>query len=336
MKKELLGITWASLSYSWYLPLLLVGIFLVVYYAQKKNAAISVLSSRKWRSSLVANFSEKRNWFHALMVSIAMSIFFIALLRPQWDKKDENIQQQGRDLIIALDVSRSMLAQDMKPNRLEFAKKKIKELVNTLASERISLVLFSGEPIVQCPLTTDYAAFLLFLDQIDSETISSGTTALDRVLQKVLEIFKDQLTSNNKALVMFTDGEDFSSNLVHVKEEAHALGLPIITVGVGTPEGAPLPIVDEQGKHVGYQKDENDTVIISQLNEGILMSLAQGIGGVYVHAQQNTSHDIQQIIVAVEKMEKAAFEEKKVGSLHDQYPYFVGVGLAFLIGAWLL
>ena len=106
-------------------------------------------------------------------------------------------------------------------SRLEFAKKKIKNLVNALASERISLVLFSGEPIVQCPLTTDYAAFLLFLDQIDAETISSGTTALDKVLQKVLMMFKDQLTSNNKALVMFTDGEDFSSNLVHIKEEAH-------------------------------------------------------------------------------------------------------------------
>ena len=97
MKKELLGITWASLSYSWYFPLLLVGIFLVVYYAQKKNAAISVLSSRKWRSSLVANFSEKRNWFHALMVSIAMSIFFIALLRPQWDKKDERADDGDRN-----------------------------------------------------------------------------------------------------------------------------------------------------------------------------------------------------------------------------------------------
>ena len=128
MKKELLGVTWASLQYVWYLPLLLLGIFLVVYYARKKNAAISALSSRKWRSSLVANFSEKRTWYRAFLLSCAMSILFIALLRPQWDKKDENIQQQGRDLIIALDVSRSMLAQDMKPNRLEFAKKKIKEL----------------------------------------------------------------------------------------------------------------------------------------------------------------------------------------------------------------
>lgn len=336
MKKELLGITWASLQYVWYLPLLLLGIFLVVHYARKKNAVVSKLSSRKWRSVLMENFSERRTWHRAFLLSCAMSILFIALLRPQWDKKDENIQQQGRDLIIALDVSRSMLAQDMKPNRLEFAKKKIKELVDTLASERISLVLFSGEPIVQCPLTTDYAAFLLFLDQIDSETISSGTTALDRVLQKVLDMFKDQLTSNNKALVMFTDGEDFSSNLVQVKEEAHALGLPIITVGVGTSEGAPLPIVDEQGRHIDYQKDENNIVIISQLNEGILMSLAQGIGGVYVRAQQDTSHDISQIVTSVQKMEKAAFDEKKVGSLCDQYPYFVGAGLAFLFGAWLL
>ena len=112
--------------------------------------------------------------------------------------------------------------------------------------------------------------------------------------------------------------------------------MPIITVGVGTPEGAPLPIVDEHGKQIDYQKDENNTVIISQLNEGILMSLAEGIGGVYVLAQQDNESDIQHIVRAIEKMEKAAFDEKKVGSLHDQYPYFVAAGLGLLMGAWLL
>lgn len=336
MKKEFFGITWASLQYIWALPLLLIGIVFIIYYSKKKKAAISMLCAKKWRSSLLSGYSEKRIGYKAASMMLALSILFVALLRPQWDKKDEHIQQQGRDLVIALDVSRSMLAQDIAPSRLEFAKKKIKNLVNALASERISLVLFSGEPIVQCPLTTDYAAFLLFLDQIDAETISSGTTALDKVLQKVLMMFKDQLTSNNKALVMFTDGEDFSSNLVHIKEEAQTLGLPIITVGVGTPEGAPLPIVDEYGKQIDYQKDENNTVIISQLNEGILMSLAEGIGGVYVLAQQDNESDIQHIVRAIEKMEKAAFDEKKVGSLHDQYPYFVAAGLGLLMGAWLL
>ncbi len=336
MKMSLFGITWASAHYSIYLPFVIAMIVLVIWYYKKKHHAIELLSAPQWRSALISHYSAKKNWYKAFLISCAMILLFFALLQPQWDKKEEQIKQQGRDLIIALDVSRSMLAQDIKPNRLAFAKEKIKVLVNSLASERISLVLFSGEPVVQCPLTTDYAAFMLFLDQIDSETISSGTTALDRVLQKVIMLYKNQLNTKNKALVVFTDGEDFSSNLATVKQEAHSIGLPIITVGVGTPEGAPIPIIDDQGKQIDYQRDEQGSVVISQLNEGILMSLAEGVGGVYVLAHDNDMSDIKKIIRSIETIEKAEFDDKKISALQDHYNYFVAISFICFFIAWLL
>lgn len=336
MKTSFFGITWASAQYVIYFPLILVMIALIVLYYHKKQQAVALLTAAQWRSLLITHYSAQKNWYKVFFLSLALVALFLALLQPQWDKQEEQIKQQGRDLIIALDVSRSMLAQDIKPNRLTFAKEKIKALMHALASERISLVLFSGEPIVQCPLTTDYAAFMLFLDQIDSETISSGTTALDRVLQKVLALYKEQLTTKNKALVVFTDGEDFSSNLAAVKEEAKMIGLPIITVGVGTPEGAPIPIVDDNGRQVDYQRDEHGAIVMSQLNEGILMSLADGIGGAYVLADAHDTNDVKKIVRSIEYLEKAAFDEKKVSSLQDHYLYFVLVSFVCFLIAWLL
>ncbi len=335
MKTMLFGINWASAHYILYLPFVIVLIVLVIWYYRKKHQAIELLSAPQWRSSLITQYSAQRNWYKAFLISCGLLILFVALLQPQWNKKEEQIKQQGRDLIIALDVSRSMLAQDIKPNRLAFAKEKIKALIHSLSSERISLVIFSGEPVVQCPLTNDFAAFMLFLDQIDSETISAGTTALDKVLQKVLSLYKDQLTTKNKALVVFTDGEDFSSNLATVKEEARTMALPIITVGVGTPEGAPIPIIDDQGKQLDYQRDEKGSVVISQLNEGILMSLAEGIGGVYVLAQSNDASDIKKIVRSIETIEKASFDDKKISALQDHYSYFVFISFVCFLIAWL-
>lgn len=266
---------------------------------------------------------------------VGCASLFIVFLRPQWGAIEQTIEQEGRDLFIALDVSRSMLAQDKKPDRLTFAKQKIKQLVGTLKSERVGLVIFSGSALVQCPLTVDYGAFYLFLNQIDAETISSGTTALDQVIKKIIDIFARAPARKNKLLVILTDGEDFSSNLTKVREQAREVGVHIFTMGIGTPEGAPVPVVDDEGRQHGHQKNEQGEIVISRLNEGILRSLSAESGGTYVRASEGDA-DINELVRMVQQFEKEKFEDKTVPTLQERYPIFAVIAFICFLLEWLL
>jgi Ca-activated chloride channel family protein len=228
-----------------------------------------------------------------------------------------------------------MLAQDMKPNRLTFAKQKIRRLVSFLKSERVGLLIFAGMAVVQCPLTTDYNAFFMFLDSLDAQTISSGTTALDEALKKSLTVFSQGKNQKTKLLVMFTDGEDFSSNLTGVKEQVVKEGVTIFTIGVGTAQGAPIPVIDEYGHQKEYEKDSRGGVIMSRLNEGILKVLARESGGQYLSATES-DQDIRTIVSAVEQFEQEKFEDRTIIHWHERYMYFVALGLFLLVCEWLV
>ena len=182
-----------------------------------------------------------------------------------------------------------------------------------LSCERVGLILFSGSSIIQCPLTTDYGAFLMFLDAIDVETVSAEQQRIDQAIANSiwthLGLMKDK---KNKLLVIFTDGEDFSSNLATIKREAIQKGLHIFTVGVGTQEGAPrLPLYDPYGKQIGHQLDDKGNVVITRLNEGILRSVAQDSGTIYMSATSDDS-DLRSLVRAVSSFEKEKSKIKKL------------------------
>lgn len=335
MKITLFGITFASAQNIILFPAL-IGILALVWWCfTSRKKIITALAAPQWQSHLVLNYNSSKQFAKFGLLMIGFISLFLAFLQPQWDKKEEPVAQEGRDLFIALDISKSMLAQDVFPNRLTLAKSKIATLLTQLGSERVGLLLFSGSSVVQCPLTSDFGAFMMFLNQIDHSTMSSGTTALDSAIQKVVDIFKTTPNRNNKVLVVFTDGEDFSSNLSAIKQEAQKMGLRIITVGVGTSEGAPIPLLDDNGNKAGYQNDEKGTVVISKLNEGILSSLASSLGGLYVHATTD-SQDLKKIVTYVERMEKERFDDKKIQSLQEQYHYCIAMSLICFILEWLL
>lgn len=337
MKNTLFGITWASAESILYLmPLLIFLLGVIVWQYYKRFVAVTLLAAPQWRSLLLCNFSKTKQFLKIIFLAFGFGALLLAFMQPQWDRKEEPICQEGRDLFIALDISRSMLAQDVAPDRLTLAKTKIKTLLNLLGCERLGLMLFSGSPVVQCPLTTDYDAFLMFLDQIDYSTMSAGTTALDKAIQKTLDIFNAVPQKKNKLLVIFTDGEDFSSNLTAIKNEAQRVGLRIVTIGIGTQEGAPIPLFDANAQKVGYQLDEKGTAVISCLNEGILNSLASNLGGLYIHASDQNNNDLKKLVAYVEQMEKEKFEDKKIQSLQEQYHYFVAVSLICFILEWFL
>jgi Ca-activated chloride channel family protein len=288
-----------------------------------------------WASRLIKNFSFSKLIIKSVFITLGLIFICLALLRPQWDKKEESVMQEGRDVFFALDISRSMLATDCVPNRLACAKQRIKEILKQLDAERVGLILFSGSAFVQCPLTADYSAFNLYLDQVDVETISSGSTALDQALNETLRVFKRLPSRKNKLLVLFTDGEDFSSNLHALKRQAKQEDLRIFAIGVGTQEGAPIPLYNQYGTQEGHQKDDNGTVVITRLNDGILRTLTQDVGGMYIPLAHDGT-DVSMLVKKVQEFEKEELDEQHISRFEEQYPYFVLVSFICLAIEWLL
>lgn len=331
----LTGIEWGAQHHIYYLPVLAITLILILYRFIRMNHVRKKLAGTGKARMFLRHCSLGKISIKTILLTIGLISLFMAFLRPMWNKKEQVVEQTGRDLFIALDISRSMLAADVSPNRLTVAKEKIKKLLPLLSCERVGLILFSGSSIMQCPLTTDYDAFLMFLDQIDAETVSSGTTALDQAILKAMESFGAMPDKKNKLLVIFTDGEDFSSNLSDIKKKAAAAGLHIFTLGVGTPEGAPIPLYDPYGKQIGHQKDSKGNVVISRLNEGILKSVAQDSGSIYLHMTADDS-DLQSLVRALTAFEKEKLEDKKLTLLEDQYHYFLIISFGCLLLEWIL
>lgn len=316
-----------------YLPFLLILIFITVIRLNKIVYSVSNLAPVNF-NDVILNFSYKRNFFKIILLILGSLFLFFSLLSPQWNSRTENIQQEGRDIYIALDISKSMLAQDFSPNRLEWAKIKIKKLLNKLSTDRIGLILFSGSAFVQCPLTHDLSSFLSYLEQVDTEIISTGTTSIENAIKIALNKFSG-VNKKNKLLVIFTDGEDFSNNLLEVKKEVANQKLNIFTLGVGTVQGAPIPLYDKQGSKIGHQLDENGKIVISKLNKEILNSLSENSGGNFIQTTEN-DEDLNKIMSKIIKFEKEKYADKKLSYLEEQYPYFLIISFICFALEWIL
>lgn len=334
MSINFFGIVWAKLHYLVWFPLLFIGLGILLYRFKRVQSVRNMLAGTQLMV-LFRNLSVTKQKIKLLLMSIGLFFLFLALLHPQWNKTKETVQQEGRELFVALDISRSMLAADCMPDRLSCARQKIKQLLGLLSCERVGLILFSGSAFVQCPITADYSAFYMFLEQVDAELISSGTTALDKAIKQAIQSFKNMPKRKNKLLVIFTDGEDFSSNLAGVKKEAQQEGLHIFTIGVGTTQGAPVPLFDTEGKQVGHQKNDKGNVVISRLNEGILHTLAEDAGGKYLPMTEDDT-DLNALVHYVHSYEKERFEDKMFSRMEQQYPYFLSVSFLCFALEWLL
>lgn len=325
-------------TYLWTLGILLIILVLsiITYISFAKQQKIyDLLASKSNRTFLFKNYSYIKKKIKFFLYIIAIFCMGIALICPQWGIKEELIQREGHDLLIALDISKSMLSQDIEPNRLEAAKKKIKNLIESLRADRIGLILFAESAIIQCPLTVDTQAFFMALNSIDNQVVSSSTTALDAPIKKSIEIYQNMPAKKHKFLVIFTDGEDFASNLSKIKDEIKKNGLQVFTVGVGTLNGAPVPKIDIEGRYIGYEKNVDNSVAISHLNEKLLKLIASDSGGEYV-SFSSSNQDIDLINSKIKKYKKEIFEDKTVDQLQERYYYFAIIALIALLIEWIL
>jgi len=326
---------WGAPERILYFPLVLVLLLLVWFWGIKRLSRVRLLARPMHVSLMLAGFAPWRLYMRMALHSVALLCAFVALLQPQWGRKEVAVMQEGRDVLVALDISGSMQAQDLKPSRLAFVKLKIKKLLERLSFERVGLILFSGTAFVQCPLTADYQAFKVFLDQVTTESISSGTTSLGSAIAKAAEVFKRSAQRKNKLLLLVTDGEDFVSLPGDLKKVVEKENITVFAWGAGSTQGAPVPLYDMQGAMTGYAKNKDGSIATSVLNEELLQQLASLVGGLFQRVTPDDG-DIACIATALGRYEREQLEERSVTQYHDRYPLFLAGAWAALILEWLL
>ena len=266
-----------------YLFLLWIVPVLVVFYLyafRKRDKLLQLFCGKELVGELVPDFKRSRRGIKALLMLLSIIFGIVALTQPQWGFHWEEIKRVGVDIIVAIDVSESMLAEDVKPNRLERAKREIFDLIEMLEGDRVGLIAFAGTSFVQCPLTLDYGACKMFLDYIDTDLIPVPGTALADVIRTATKSFSKR-ERKSKALILITDGEDHEGEPIDAAKEAKKEGIKIFPIGVGQEGGAPIPLKDGSG---GFKKDRQGDMIITHLDETTLQKIALETGGSYVRS----------------------------------------------------
>ena len=270
-----------------------------------------------------------RRRLKALLLVCGLLFLIFGLARPQWGFHWEEVTRRGLDIIVAIDVSKSMLAQDVKPNRLERSKLAVKDLLRKLQGDRIGLIAFAGSAFLQCPLTADYNGFGLALDMLDIDTIPRGGTSIARAIKEAIRSFEGGL-KKYKVLVFITDGESHEGNTMKWAEKAKEEGIKIFCIGIGTKEGELIPYRTDAGER-GFVKDQGGNVVKSRLDEETLQKIALKTGGSYVRA---TGAEFGLDLIYEErlsKMEKRELESKMSKQFEERFQIFVLIGVVLLL-----
>ncbi len=270
----------------------------------------------------------------ALLILLGLALVVVTLARLQFGTHMEMLKREGIDIMVALDVSNSMLAQDMKPNRLEKAKQELRSIIDRLKGDRVGLIAFAGEAFVQCPLTLDYGAARMLLGAMDNSSVSIQGTSIKSAIEVAAKSF-EQREKKHKVLLLLTDGEDLEGGAQEAAEEAANSGIKLYTVGIGNPNGEPIPVLDRGGNQVGFKKDENGDVIISKLDEMTLQKIALATGGKYYNASAGEI-ELDRIFDDIGKMEKKELEGALVTRYDDRYQWPLLLALLCIVGEFFV
>ena len=260
---------------------------------------------------------------------MAVGLLATALARPQFGTRVETVRREGQDIVVALDLSVSMVAEDIAPNRLERAKLAIADLIGRLDGDRIGLVAFAGEAFVQSPLTIDYGAAILFLNAMDPAMMSLQGTNLGQAVAVALEAFSET-DRRHRVLVVITDGEDHEGEVESAVERAVDEGVRIYSVGIGSSEGVPIPELDAEGRSRGFKRDDEGAVVTTRLDEATLQAMAVRTGGLYYHASA-TGTELELLAEEVTAGEGQEFDQEQVTVFDEQYQLFLGLALLLLV-----
>jgi len=313
------------------LPLLLVFYWLVF---TMKRRAIERFGNSALMQKLALSFSPKKQRWKVALLLLAVFFLLFSLARPQLGSRLTLMKREGVDIVIAMDCSLSMMAEDFKPSRLEKAKQEVNGLIARLRGDRVGLVAFAGAAFIQCPLTLDYSAAGMFLDIMDVNLIPQPGTAIGDAIRTSTEAF-NQKERKYKVLILLTDGEDHDSDPLGAAEEAAAEGIRIYTIGIGSVQGDPIPLRNKRGEVTGYKKDDEGNVVVSRLDETTLQKIALSSDGKYYHATSGEM-ELDKIYDEISKMEKKELEGKLMTQYEDRYQVFLFLSILLLMIEFLL
>ena len=319
------------------------AILMLLFYmwsSRRRRSMLERFADRSLIGSIAPSMSVVRRIIKASLVMAGIVLMLVALARPQWGFEWQEVKRTGLDIIIAIDVSKSMLANDVKPNRLERSKFAVKDLVKKLDGDRLGLVAFAGTSFLQCPLTIDYNGFLLSLDDLNTSTIPRGGTSISSAIHEAIQVFSQNKSDVSKerkykVLVIVTDGEDFEGDALAAAKEAAQAGIKIFCVGVGSPEGELIPV--SEGYSSGeYLLDKSGQAVKTRLNEDILKEIAISTGGSYVHATQSDFGLVLLYDKSISRLEKRDIEAKMKKRYQERFQYFLGPAVLLLLAEMLL
>lgn len=307
------------------IPILVLLFLYVQYWKRKKQREFGDLE-------LIKKLSPEKSIFKPILkiivVLLGMIFLIIALVNPKMGTKMEKVKRQGIDIVFAIDVSKSMLAEDVAPNRLEKSKQIVSQLINQLGSDRIGIIAYSGSAFPVLPMTSDYGVAKMFLQTMNPGMISSQGTSIDQAIDLAANNFFDKKDKTNKLLVIISDGEDHSDNAENAAEDAQKLGLKIVTVGVGTEKGGPIPL-KRNGIVESYQKDNDDQVVITKRNTEVLSAITKSTKGGYVDGN-STKSVLDYVKKVLDNTQKTEFEGTMMADFKSQFQWFLGFGFFLL------
>jgi Ca-activated chloride channel family protein len=312
------------------IPLLLF-IFLRVNWWKRK--AIASLGNKEVVMQLMPQVSFSRPWIKFIFFILAYALVIIGIADPQLGSKTEEVKRKGADLMILLDVSNSMLAQDLAPNRLENAKRALSQLIDKLHDDRIGIVVFAGQAYVQLPVTTDYAAAKLFLNTINTEMVPTQGTAIGAAINLGMQSF-DFKNGTGKSIIIITDGENHEDDAVAAAKYALAKNVTVNVVGVGSEEGAPIPIY-QNGKQVGFHNDSTGHPVVSKLDETMGKEIAAAGSGVYVRAN-NANSGLNIVMDQIAKVQRKMTDTKQFKDFEDRFQFFLAIAFVLLLAEFFI
>ena len=309
----------------WLIPILIV---LYILFNKNRKRLLDKFADRPLHKSIMYTFSGVKSKIKFGIILTSLALLIIAYANPQVGTKMQEVKQTGIDVYILLDVSRSMAAEDIKPNRLEKAKYQISNLIQKLRGDRIGLIIFSGEAYIQFPLTTDYSAANLFLSAVDFYSVPQPGTAIASSINMAVQSFDTATT--DKAIIIITDGEDHEGDIDAAVETATDKEIKIYTIGLGSPDGVPIPVYDNRGNERGFKQDNTGQTVLTRLNENILKKIADDGDGKYYRGN-NYEDYLDKIYNDLSTLEQAEFGVKKVTDYEDRFYYFLIPAILLLI-----
>ncbi len=306
------------------LPILLLLFLYNQYWKRKKQREFGDLD-------MVKKLSPEKSVFKPILklivLLLALSALILGLVNPKIGTKMETVKREGIDIVFAMDVSKSMLAEDVAPSRLEKSKQIVSQIINQLGSDRIGIVAYAGSAFPVLPITTDYGVAKMFLQSMNTGIVSSQGTSLDEAI-KLSSTYFDDKSKTSKLLILISDGEDHSEGAEEAAEEANKLGMKIITIGVGTEKGSTI-LLRRNGIVESFQRDNNNEVVVTKLNQESLTTIAKATKGGYINGN-NTKEVLEYVKNALNNIQKTEFEATQMADFQSQFQWFLGFAFALL------